>query len=85
MLLGVEELVSIPITEAVVVVPVPMLEVKFLIVFEVKRRGQLLVNMPTVCEDVPVAFSEIEFATVPPTLFEVAVHVVVVEVKALIT
>src|SRR5262245_48610872 len=84
MLFGVVELLRIPTTDAVVVVPVPIFDVKLRIVLVVSTSGQLLVNMPTTCEAVPVAFSEIEFAIVPPTVFEMAFHAVVEAVNALI-
>ena len=49
------ELRLIPITEAPVVVPVPILDVRFLIVLEVNNVGALPVNIPTTWEAAPVA------------------------------
>jgi len=69
--------------EALVVVPVPTLVTIFLTVLDVNVIGALEVNIPTTWDEVPVAFKAIEFATVPPILFPVAVHVVVVAVLAL--
>jgi hypothetical protein len=79
---GVLEVMLIPIIDAVVVVPVPMLVVIFRTVFEKRTAGALLVNMPMTCDDVPVAFREIEFTAVPPTVFPDAVQVTVLPVKA---
>ncbi len=79
---GVPLVIEMPITDAVVVVPVPMLLVRLRTVFEVSTAGALLVNMPSTCEAAPVAFSCIEFATLPPTVLPVAFQVTVVPVNA---
>ena len=68
-------LIFIPINEADVVVPVPIFVVIFLMVFEVQTAPAFAVCIPITKDEVPVAFSWIEFATVPPILFEVAVNV----------
>lgn len=73
-----------PITDALVVVPVPIFVVRFLIVLDVKDEGAVVAANPITCDEVPVPVNWYEFATVPPILFELAVHVPLETVKALI-
>src|SRR4051812_1767661 len=82
--LGVPEVMLMPITEAVVVVPVPMLVVKFRITLDVRTAGALLVNIPRTWEAAPVAVNCSELATVPPTVLVAAFQVTVEPVKHLI-
>ena len=81
---GVAVVAFIPITEAVVVVPVPILLVKLRIVFEVRFKPALLEWIPIIWDATPVAVSWIELATVPPILFWLPLNNFVVEVFALI-
>jgi hypothetical protein len=64
------------------VVPVPIFVVIFLIVFDVNDAGAFEEYIPTTCDPVPVAVNWIELETVPPILFEFAVHAVDVVVFA---
>ena len=75
---------DMPISEAAVVVPVPLLLVRLRTVFDVQVEMAFAVFMPMTCDAAPVEVSWIEFATVPPTLFEVALNTFAVEVFALI-
>lgn len=72
--LGVEVDTLMPITDADEVVPVPLLLVRLRTVLLVQLACALLVNMPTTWEEAPVELSCMELATVPPTLFEVALN-----------
>lgn len=68
--------------------PVPVFAadpVIFLIVFDVNVPGERLFNIPINCAVVDVELFWIEFATVPPMVFEFAVHATLDNVFALIT
>src|SRR6185436_6848234 len=82
--LGVPDVMPMPIIEAAVVVPVPILVVRFRITLDVRTAGALLVNIPRTWEAVPVAVNCSELATVPPTVLVVAFQVTAEPVKALI-
>ena len=73
----------IPITDAEIVVPVPLLLVKFLTVFEAKDIGAFADCIPITWDAAPVEFNAIEFAIVPPTILLFAVQVTPVPVFAL--
>ena len=75
--LGVADVMLMPITDAVVVVPVPILVVKLRITLDVRTAGALLVNIPRTWEAVPVAVNCSELATVPPTVLVDAFQVTV--------
>ena len=74
--MGVAEVRLMPITEAPVVVPVPMFVVRLRIVLDVRTVGALPLNMPSTCDAAPVAVSWIEFATLPPIVLPVALQIV---------
>ena len=80
---GVGDVMLMPITDALVVVPVPMLVVRLRITLDVRTAGALLVNIPRTWEAVPVAVSCSELATVPPTVLVDAFQVTVEPVKHL--
>src|ERR1044072_4367239 len=80
--LGVVEVSDMPISEAAVVVPAPLLLVRLRTVFEVQVAMAFEVFMPMTCEAAPVEVNEIELATVPPTLLVVALNTFAVEVFA---
>ena len=81
--LGVVDVRNIPMTDALVVVPVPLLLVRLRTVLVVQVEIALLVIIPITCELAPVEVNEIESAMVPPTLLDVALNALVVLVLAL--
>ena len=80
--MGVALVTEIPITDAAVVVPVPIFVVRFLTVFIERLAATAAACIPKICEEAPVADNCIELATVPPTRLLVAFQTFDVDVFA---